>query len=93
MHTLSALIAAGNLPNPGAGSPPPGVAGPVNTIVSWAAWAVFSLCVVGILTTGGRLAVAHHNGRGAGESGASLAYVLVGAVLAAAASLIIGVLV
>jgi hypothetical protein len=78
--------------NPGQGTAPPGVSGPVTTIISWTAWIVFALCVAGILTVGGKLAIAHQQGRG-GEHGQGLAFVLGGAVLAASASGLIGALV
>lgn len=89
MHPTASLL---GIINPGQGVAPPGVSGPVTTVVAWVAWTVFALCVVGILTVGGKLAIAHQQGRG-GEHGAGLAYVLGGAVLAASASALIGALV
>jgi hypothetical protein len=84
--TLIAVI------NPGQGTAPPGVDGPVTTIIGWAAWVVFALAVVGILVVAGSMIISHRNGRG-GEHGAGLAYVLGGTILAAAASGIIGAVV
>lgn len=80
------------VPSPGTGTPPPGVDGPVNTILSWLAYIVCALAVGGILAVAGKMVVSHHQGRG-GEHMTGLAYVLAGCVLIATASGIVGVLV
>ena len=51
MVRVASLIA---VINPGQGTAPPGVAGPVTMVISWVAWTVFALCVVGVLTVGGQ---------------------------------------
>ncbi len=85
--TLTASLVA--VINVGQGTAPPGVSGPVTTVISYVAWTVFALCVAGILIVAGRMAIAHQQGRG-GEHGQGLAYVLGGAVLAAGATALIG---
>ena len=77
--------------DPGQGIAPPGSEGIV-TIVSWVAWTVLAVCVLGVLLVGARMAVAHRRGEGA-EHAVSLAYVLGGAVLVGSASGLIAALV
>jgi hypothetical protein len=81
----------GNLPNPGAGTAPPGVGAPVGTIVSWVAWIIFAIAILGLFFTAFKMMTAHHRGEG-GQQTAGLLYVLGGTIVAAAASSIIGVL-
>ncbi len=85
--TLAASLVA--VINPGAGQPPPGVAGKLTTILQWASWSVLSLAVLGIIIVGGTMILNHRSGRG-GEHGAGLGFVLGGTVLVAAASGIVG---
>jgi hypothetical protein len=74
--------------NPGQGTAPPG-SGQLTTLVSYVAWGVTALCVVGVLIAAGKMAVAHHRGSGGGEHAAALGWVLVAAVLAGSASALI----
>jgi hypothetical protein len=76
--------------DPGEGTPPPGAEGIV-MIVEWVAWTVLAVCVVGVILVGGRMAVAHRRGEGAGFA-AELALVLGGAVLVSSASALIAAL-
>ena len=76
--------------DPGEGTPPPGAEGIV-TIVEWVAWTVLALCVVGVILVGGRMALAHRRGEGAGFAG-ELVLVLGGAVLVSSASALIAAL-
>jgi hypothetical protein len=82
----------GGLPNPGAGTAPPGVGTSVNTIVSWAAWIIFAIAILGLFFTAFKMMTAHHRGEG-GQQTAGLLYVLGGTIVAAAASSLIGALV
>jgi hypothetical protein len=81
----------GALPNPGAGTAPPGVGTSVDTIVSWAAWIVFAIAILGLFFTAFKMMTAHHRGEG-GQQTAGLLYVLGGTIVAAAASSLIGAL-
>jgi hypothetical protein len=74
--------------DPGQGTAPPGSAR-LTTLVSYVAWGVTALCVVGVLIAAGKMAVAHHRGSGGGEHAAALGWVLVAAVLAGSASALI----
>ena len=75
----------------GNGTAPPGVTTNVGTIISWACWICFTIAILGVLFVAFRMIVQHQRGEG-GQSFASLAYVLGGAILVAAASGIIGAL-
>jgi peptidoglycan/LPS O-acetylase OafA/YrhL len=85
-----ALHLAG-VPNPGAGTPPPGAAGLLK-ILKWAAWVVSGLCVFGVFAVAGRMAVMHNRGEG-GQHMTGIAYVLGACVLVGAASALVGSLV
>jgi hypothetical protein len=74
--------------DPGQGTAPPG-SGQLTTLVSYVAWGVTALCVVGVLIAAGKMAVAHHRGGGGGEHAASLGWVLVAAVVAGSASALV----
>jgi hypothetical protein len=63
----------------------------VDTIISWACWICFTIAILGVLFVAFKMIVQHHRGEG-GQQFASLAYVLGGAILVAAASGIIGAL-
>ena len=54
-HVVLNLIAA--VPNPGQGSAPPG-SDKLLTILRWAAWGTFAVCVAGVLLSGGYRALA-----------------------------------
>ena len=75
----------------GGGAAPPGVSTNVDTIISWACWICFTIAILGVLFVAFKMIVQHHRGEG-GQQFASLAYVLGGAILVAAASGIIGAL-
>ena len=55
----------------------------------WLQWGGLALCVAGLMFAGARMAIAHQNGRG-GEHGASIGWVIGGAILIGAASGLIG---
>lgn len=76
--------------DPGQGTAPPGSGG-ITTIISWIAWVVFAVCVVGVLIVAGAMALAHRRGEG-GQHAANLGWVLGGAILAGSASAVIGAL-
>lgn len=86
LHALAVTVLA--VPDPGQGTAPPGSGG-ITTILSWAAWVVFALCVVGVLSVAGAMAVAHRRGSG-GEHASSLGWVLGACIVAGSASAIVG---
>ena len=90
MTLLAARLLA--VPSVGAGNAPPGVGGPLTTLLSWCAYIVSAIAVGGVLVTAAKMMVAHHTGRGS-DSTSGLAYVLAGCVLVASASGLVGVLV
>jgi len=76
-----------DIPNPGAGTAPPGSAGFIS-IMGWAKWIALGLCVLGLIVAGAIMAVSHRRGEG-GEHGARIGYALAGvAVIAGAFSLV-----
>lgn len=77
-------------PDPGQGTQPPGkVASGVTTMLGWAAWVVFAICVLGILVVAGMMAIAHRRGEG-GQHAAGLGWVLGATAVAGSASAIVG---
>lgn len=97
MEHLSAVIDAatqvGHLaapPNPGHGKKPPGIGG-FTTILAWAAWIGFAVCVLGVIITGATMAISHRRHEG-GEHMARLGYVFAGCVLIGGASALVGAL-
>lgn len=78
--------------DPGQGVAPPGSA-QLTTLVGYVAWAVFALCVVGVLMAAAQMAVAHQRGAGAGEHASRLGWVLAACVVAGSASALVGALV
>ena len=90
LAVLHLFIAA--VPNPGQGSAPPG-SDKLLTILRWAAWGTFAVCVAGVLLSGGRLAISHNQGYGGGNQHAmGLVMSLIGAVIAGSAASIVTVL-
>ena len=79
---------AAEVPNPGAGTAPPGSA-EFNKILGWAAWLGFAVCVLGVIVTGAMMALASRDGRG-GEHGTRLLWVLAGCVVIGSASGLVG---
>ena len=88
---MKTAVVMAEVPNPGQGEAPPGADGFL-TVLTWAAWFVFVLAVLGILITGGKMMVNNHRGQG-GEHLAALGWVCGGCAIAAAASGIVGVFV
>ena len=92
LRHLAGLLAAGSgVPNP-APKAPPGLAGPVNTVIAWAKWGVLICGVVGLLICAGKMAIGHRNRATFAADGATgVPWVLGGLSLAAVASAIVGV--
>lgn len=91
-HSTAQLVqTAGDIPNPGRGEAPPGAEGFL-TILRWATWLAFGVCVLGAVATGAKMAMGSHHGRGQ-EHGASLAWVFAGCLVIGSASALVGALV
>lgn len=79
------------VPNPGGGTPPPG-AEKITLVIQWVAWLFFASCVAAIFYAGGQMVYDHSRGMGGGEGTSRLIKVLLGAIMGASASGIIGLL-
>lgn len=85
-HT--ALLQAGLVPADSGPVEPPGVATKTNTIIGWAKWGCFAICIIGLIFVAAKLAIS--NKRGEGEDHAkSLGAVMAAAILAGAAGSLI----
>jgi hypothetical protein len=93
LHTAlsSALDIIAAVPDPGSGTKPPGADG-VDTILAWAAWMAFAICVLGVIIAGATMAIQHRRGEG-GESMARLGWVFGGCIVIGSASALVGALV
>ncbi len=79
-----------SVPNPGGGEAPPGSEGFL-TILRWAAWISFGVCVLGVIVAGATMAVSSRRGEG-GEHGARLLWVFAGCIVIGSASGLVGAL-
>jgi hypothetical protein len=78
-------------PNP-APQAPPGLTGPVTTIIAWGKWGVLVCGVAGLLMCAGKMAIGHRNRATFAADGATgVPWVLGGLSLAAVAAAIVGV--
>ncbi len=78
-------------PNP-APQAPPGLTGPVTTMIAWGKWGVLVCGVAGLLICAGKMAIGHRNRATFAADGATgVPWVLGGLSLAAVASAIVGV--
>lgn len=78
-------------PNP-APKAPPGLIGPVTTMIAWGKWGVLVCGVAGLLICAGKMAIGHRNRATFAADGATgVPWVLGGLSLAAVASAIVGV--
>jgi hypothetical protein len=82
---------AGGVPDP-APQAPPGLSGPVNTVLAWGKWGVLICGVAGLLVCGGKMAIGQRNrATFAADGAAGIPWVLGGLSLAAVASGVVGV--
>jgi hypothetical protein len=90
-HADDALPLAAGVPNP-APKAPPGLRGPVNTVLAWGKWGVLICGVAGMLLCGAKMAIGHRNrATFAADGAAGIPWILGGLSLAAVASGIVGV--
>ena len=88
-HT--SLLQAGLAPTDSGPVAPPGVEGKTDTVIGWAKWGCFTVCILGLVFVAVKLAIS--NRRGEGEDHAkSLGAVMVGAILCGAAGSLIAAL-
>jgi hypothetical protein len=86
---VRAVLAA--VPNP-APQAPPGLTGPVTTLIAWGKWGVLICGVAGLLICAGKMAIGHRNRATFAADGATgVPWVLGGLSLAAVASAIVSV--
>jgi hypothetical protein len=82
---------AGGVPNP-APKPPPGLTGPVNTLLAWWKWGALVAGVFGLVGCGAMMAIGRRNRSNLAADGASgIPWVLAGLTLIALSSGIVGV--
>lgn len=84
---LAALRLLSQVPNPGRGQAPPG-ADNLLTILRWAAYLGYAVCVLGVIVAAATMAIQHRHGT-AGENGARLGWVLAGSLLIGSASALV----
>ncbi len=85
-HT--ALLQAGLVATDSGPVAPPGVEAKTDTVIGWAKWVCFAICILGLIFVAAKLAA--NNRRGEGEDHAkSLGAVMVSAILAGAAGSLI----
>lgn len=85
-------IVAGNIPDPGNGSAPPGVGAAFEDIMGWAKWIALGICVLGLIFIGARMAVNSRRGEG-GELLGALGMAMGGVCIIAGAVAVVGFLV
>jgi len=85
--TVASAAGAANTYSYTATQPPD--TGKITTVLDYLFWGVGLAGVVGLLSIGALLAVAHHNGRGGGEHVSKIGYVCGGMILAGAGGSIV----
>ena len=92
LHALAVHVLAGGVPNP-APAAPPGLAGPMNTIISWGKWSVLICGVAGVLICGGKMALGHltRSSNLAADAATHLPVVFLGLSLVAISAGVVGV--
>lgn len=88
--TAAPAVLAGVVPDPGAGSMPPGFEA-FTTVMGWAKWVGLGVAVVGLIILGVTMTVSARRGEG-GEIGGWLGRLLVGVIIVSAAFTIVGFL-
>jgi len=91
VHRAWHYLAGGGVPNPPAQAPP-GLTGPVDTIIGWGKWGVRVCGVAGLLICSGKMMIGHRNRAAFAADGATgIPWVLAGLSLASVSALIVGV--
>lgn len=76
------------VPDPGQGTPPPGVSEKIDMLLGWGAWVVIAACVAGIIITATNMAVKLKRGE-FGDHATKLGSVLAACILIGSASTIV----
>jgi hypothetical protein len=76
-----------DVPNPGQGKAPPG-AEKLLTLLQWAAYVGYAVCVLGVIMSAGAMALQHRHGT-VGENGSRLGWVLAAALLIGSAAALV----
>jgi hypothetical protein len=76
------------VPNPGHGSPPPGVAEKLTVLLGWAMNVALTVCVLGFIITGASIAISHKSG-GGGDAGPRVGMVMLGCVILGSATALV----
>lgn len=85
------LSQAGPVPMDSGPVAPPGVSDKTDTVIGWAKWGCFTICIIGLVLVAAKLAV--NNRRGEGEDhGKSLGAVMAASILCGAAGSLIAAL-
>lgn len=90
-ETVSQVIAAANVPDPGNGSAPPGF-GKFTDVMGWVKWVALGVAVIGIMVIGAKLAIGSQRGEGGQHLGA-LGQSMVGVIVISGAASLVGFLV
>ena len=83
-------LLAADIPAP-TGVQPPGTEG-LTTVLSWVAWGVTFLCVIGVFLVAGKMAFSHRRGEGS-EAVGQLGWVIGACILGASATSLVNVLI
>lgn len=83
-------LLSADIPAP-TGVQPPGTEG-LTTVLSWVAWGVTFLCVVGVFMVAGKMAFSHRRGEGS-EAVGQLGWVMGACILGASATSLVNVLI
>ena len=78
------------VPNPGAGTAPPGSGGFIS-IMGWAKWVALAVCVLGLIAAGALMAIQSRRGEG-GEHVGKIGMALGGVIIISAAAALVGFL-
>jgi hypothetical protein len=90
VHRTVHFLSVG-VPNPPAQAPP-GLTGPVSTILGWGKYLVLASGVAGLLICGGKMTIGHRNRASFAADGATgIPWVLAGLSVAAVSAVIVGV--
>lgn len=93
INTLNAIVdalPAQNVPDPGAGTAPPGAEG-FTSILGWAKWLAFGVAIAALIAAGAMLGWGGRMGDG-GEHGSKIGRALIGVVVISAAFAAVGFL-
>lgn len=83
------VLLAGDVPDPGVATAPPGIGDKFEQIMGWAKWICLGVAVLGIMAIGAMMTVGSRRGEG-GEKVGALGWALGGVVVIAGAFSLVG---